>query len=41
MNYKVTGEKINLFMSFRQIPAANGFLGENDFVNEGGRWIFK
>ena len=39
MKCKITGEKINSFISFGQIPAANGFLEENDFVNKGGRWF--
>jgi len=39
MKCKITGEKINPFMSFGQMPAANSFLEENDFVDKGGRWF--
>ncbi len=39
MECKITGEKINSFMSFGQMPATNGFLEKKDFVNKGGRWF--
>ena len=34
MKCKITGEKINPFMSFGQMPAANGFLEKKDFDTE-------
>jgi|TARA_B100000586_G_scaffold132184_1_gene95602 hypothetical protein len=37
MECKITGKKINSFISFGQIPSANSFLEKKDFVNKGGR----
>ena len=34
MKCKITGEKINPFMSFGKMPSANGFLEKKDFNNE-------
>ena len=34
MKCKITGKKINPFMSFGRMPIANGFLKKNQFVNE-------
>jgi methylation protein EvaC len=34
MECKITGEKISSFMSFGQMPAANGFLEKKDFNTE-------
>ena len=34
MDCKITGEKISSFMSFGQMPAANGFLEKKDFNTE-------
>ena len=34
MNCKITGKKIKPFMSFGQMPIANGFLKKKDFSKE-------
>ena len=34
MKCKITGEKLNPFMSFGKMPSANGFLDKKDFENE-------
>ena len=34
MKCKVTGEKIEPFMSFGKMPSANGFLGKEKFKEE-------
>ena len=34
MNCKVSGKKIDPFMSFGKMPMANGFLDRNDFSKE-------
>ena len=34
MKCKITGEKINPFMSFGKMPSANAFLEKKDFNNE-------
>ena len=34
MKCKLSGKKINPFMSFGKMPLANGFLNENEFKTE-------
>ena len=34
MKCKITGKKINPFMSFGKMPLANGFLKKKDFPKE-------
>ena len=32
MKCKITGEKLNPFMSFGKMPSANGFLDKKDLI---------